>query len=218
DFNHDATGFSLVGAHTSLDCSSCHTGPEFEPIWIPQNQNDCYTCHEGDHENVHPAFPTSCIDCHNTSTWAGATFDHDATGFSLVGAHVGLDCSACHTGPDFEPIWIPQNQNDCFTCHEEDSQQAHQGFPTTCLDCHTVETWAGATFDHDPLFPIYSGRHEGEWDTCQTCHIVPGDFSVFSCLTCHEHNQVEMDDRHEDVPGYVYESTACYSCHPDGKR
>jgi hypothetical protein len=25
-----------------------------------------------------------------------------------------------------------------------------------------------------------------------------------------------MDDEHEDVSGYSYNSLACYSCHPDG--
>jgi hypothetical protein len=46
----------------------------------------------------------------------------------------------------------------------------------------------------------------------------PNSFGVFSCLTCHEHNQSEMDDEHDDVPGYVYESTACYGCHPTGEE
>jgi hypothetical protein len=27
-----------------------------------------------------------------------------------------------------------------------------------------------------------------------------------------------MDDEHDDVGGYVYESTACYTCHPDGEE
>jgi hypothetical protein len=26
-----------------------------------------------------------------------------------------------------------------------------------------------------------------------------------------------MDEDHIGVPGYVYESTACYNCHPDGE-
>ena len=70
--------------------------------------------------------------------------------------------------------------------------------------------------DH-PQFPIFSGRHAGEWDTCQTCHTQPASFEVFTCLTCHEHRRSEMDDEHDEVRGYVYESTACYSCHPDGE-
>jgi hypothetical protein len=26
-----------------------------------------------------------------------------------------------------------------------------------------------------------------------------------------------MDNEHDEVSGYVYESNACYSCHPDGE-
>jgi hypothetical protein len=26
-----------------------------------------------------------------------------------------------------------------------------------------------------------------------------------------------MNNEHDDVGGYVYESQACYSCHPDGR-
>jgi hypothetical protein len=27
-----------------------------------------------------------------------------------------------------------------------------------------------------------------------------------------------MDDEHDDVSGYVYESTECLACHPDGRE
>ena len=27
-----------------------------------------------------------------------------------------------------------------------------------------------------------------------------------------------MDDEHDGVTGYVYESGACYACHPDGRE
>ena len=45
----------------------------------------------------------------------------------------------------------------------------------------------------------------------------PGNFRVFSCLTCHAHNPRDMADKHKRVNGYVYESSACYGCHPSGK-
>lgn len=220
DFDHGAaTGFALVGAHTALPCLSCHVGPDYELIFEPDGQNDCVACHAEEHEQAHPAFPTTCLQCHTTQTWDGASFDHAAAadGFALVGAHASLPCSACHAGPDFEPIFDPASQNDCVACHQQEHQEVHPSFPTNCLQCHTVDTWEGADFDHDPLFPIYRGKHEGTWSSCQTCHTQAGNFSVFSCLVCHEHRQSEMDDEHEDVGGYVYESTACLGCHPDGE-
>jgi mRNA-degrading endonuclease YafQ of YafQ-DinJ toxin-antitoxin module len=219
DFDHAAAseGFALIGAHATLDCASCHIGPDFEPIFDADGQNDCFTCHAPEHEEEHPAFPTDCLQCHNVNTWDGAVFNHNtATDFDLVGAHVSLPCSSCHVGPDFDLIFEPSGQNDCFACHAEEHQDEHPSFPTNCLQCHTVDTWDDADFDHDPFFPIYSGRHEGEWDSCQTCHN-QGTFATFTCLVCHEHSRDEMDDEHDDVGGYVYESNACLDCHPDGE-
>jgi hypothetical protein len=82
-----------------------------------------------------------------------------------------------------------------------------------------VDTWGDATFEqHDQVFPINSGAHAGRWTSCADCHTVPDDFSSFSCLTCHEHSQARMDDKHlGEVSGYVYESSACLSCHPRGR-
>jgi mRNA-degrading endonuclease YafQ of YafQ-DinJ toxin-antitoxin module len=160
------------------------------------------------------------LQCHTVNTWEDADFDHVAVseGFALVGAHDMIPCSSCHVGPDFDLVFVPSGQNDCFACHFEEHEDEHPSFPTNCLQCHTVDTWDGATFDHAPYFPIYSGAHAGTWDSCQTCHTQPDNLSVFSCLTCHEHRQSEMDDEHDDVGGYVYESTACYTCHPDGEE
>ena len=218
DFDHGAaTDFALVGAHVSLPCASCHVGPDFDLIFEPSGQNDCLACHAAEHEDEHPAFPTDCLQCHTVNSWEGATFNHDtATNFDLVGAHVSLPCSSCHVGPDFDLIFVPSGQNDCFACHQAEHEDEHPSFPTNCLQCHTVDTWDGAEFDHDPYFPIYSGEHAGTWDSCQTCHN-QGTFTAFTCLVCHEHRQSEMDDEHDDVGGYVYESNACLSCHPDGE-
>ena len=34
------------------------------------------------------------------ANWSGASFDHLAAGFALLGAHAQLECSSCHTLPD----------------------------------------------------------------------------------------------------------------------
>ncbi|MCI5055621.1 MAG: hypothetical protein MRY83_05900, partial [Flavobacteriales bacterium] len=63
----------------------------------------------------------------------------------------------------------------------------------------------------------YSGNHQNEWNQCSECHIQANNYAVFSCIDCHEHNNKnDVDDDHDGVNGYVYESNACYSCHPDG--
>ncbi|HEX8384714.1 MAG TPA: cytochrome c3 family protein, partial [Rubricoccaceae bacterium] len=216
-------GFGLAGAHAVLACQTCHTGPGNEVPWTPADQNDCQSCHADDAAAATPShngFPSTCTSCHGTGTWAGATVDHVAVsgGYPLVGAHNALPCGACHSGPGGALPWSPSGPDDCFACHASDYQTVHagSGFPTTCSECHGTTTWGGATFAHDD-FPIYSGDHAGEWASCQTCHTQPGQPQVFTCLTCHEHSRDEMDDEHEDEDDYVYNSQACYNCHPDGR-
>ena len=46
---------------------------------------------------------------------------------------------------------------------------------------------------------------------------MPDDFAAFTCLTCHDHNQTDMDEKHKEEPEYIYDSVACLDCHPDGK-
>ena len=68
------------------------------------------------------------------------------------------------------------------------------------------------------LFPIDSGAHLGEWNSCADCHVVPSNYSAFECILCHEHNQTDMDNKHDEERDYEYLSTACFSCHPQGKH
>jgi hypothetical protein len=189
-FNHP--GFPLTGAHRPLDCSECHTGGVFTGT-----PSDCFACHMDDYQGArdpdHVAnnFPTDCERCHDTSSWEGALFDHGG---------IASGCVECHLD-DYQATTDPNH--------------VAAGFPTTCEACHfSTRTWQGARFDH--AFPITSGEHAGF--SCQTCHLVPGDFNAFSCTHCHDHSQREMDDEHDDVPGYVWESNACFLCHPDGRE
>jgi hypothetical protein len=107
-------------------------------------------------------------------------------------------------------------------CHQTDyngtSNPSHSaaGFPTDCASCHTTTQWSGATFDHDGMyFPIYSGSHRGRWSSCADCHTSSSDYAVFTCTTCHTASNT--NGHHRGVSGYVYQSQACYSCHPRGR-
>jgi hypothetical protein len=51
---------------------------------------------------------------------------------------------------------------------------------------------------------------------CADCHLRPNSFDTFSCTHCHEHNEKESGKEHSRVPGYTWNSAACYSCHADG--
>ncbi|UCF19495.1 MAG: hypothetical protein JSU87_16490 [Gemmatimonadota bacterium] len=215
-------GFALSGAHVALSCSSCHDASGTDLIFPtpPAGSNDCIACHQDDYDREHggTAFPVTCRECHTDVTWDGARFDHAAVGFALIGAHAALECESCHRMPGLELIYPPpSNQNDCVACHQDDYDRVHTGsdFPLACSECHSTNTWDGASFDHSRFFPINTGPHGGA--DCETCHIQPGNFQVFSCFSCHQHSQDRMDRQHSDENGYVYDSNACYSCHPNGR-
>ena len=183
----------------------------------------CVGCHQARYDATaqpnHRAagFSTSCETCHTTTAWVPATFNHNATRFPLTGAHITTVCAACHGDGVYRG-----KSTVCSACHTPDynatTNPNHRAaaFPTTCESCHTTARWTGATFNHDPWFPIYSGKHKGRWTTCTQCHTNSAAYSQFTCLSCHEHNQAKMDDTHRGRSGYRYESAACYACHPRG--
>lgn len=219
-FDHSNTGFPLTGAHKAALCESCHKNNVFTGL-----SPACVSCHQSDYDGTtepsHASlgFPTTCASCHGTTTWAGATFDHAATGFALTGAHLPLQCSSCHTGGVYtglSPACVSCHQNDYDTT--ADPAHAAAGFPTTCETCHTTSNWNSNFTQHDSAwFPIYSGSHLGRWSACSDCHTQPSNYSVFMCLACHPHDdKATTDGHHSGVQNYVYESTACYSCHPRG--
>jgi len=219
-FNHNSTAFPLTGSHTTTNCSDCHTNGYAGTTTI------CGDCHEGaynqtsnpDHNLI--GIPISCIDCHTTEPgWQPATFAIHNEYYQLNGAHSAIsnDCATCHSGN------YNSTPNTCVGCHlnnynqTNDPPHASAQFPTECQTCHTENTWSPSTFNHDgQYFPIYSGKHNGEWNTCSDCHTNASTYAIFSCIDCHEHNQPDTDDNHQGVSGYAYNSEACFMCHPTG--
>ena len=43
--------------------------------------------------HVQSGFPTTCVVCHNTTSWTNANFDHNKTAFPLTGAHATVPCA-----------------------------------------------------------------------------------------------------------------------------
>ncbi len=216
-FDHNITGFVLTGSHTSVDCNSCHSDGYTGTSTL------CADCHLAEfNQSTNPnhgllGLSVDCAGCHTTQPgWQPATFAVHNQYYQLDGAHalIANSCADCHNGN------YVNTPNTCGACHidtyNSTTNPAHQssGFPTTCESCHSQSAWTPASFEH--FFPIYSGKHEGEWQNCTDCHTAPNNYAVFSCVVCHEHNQSEMDDKHSDVNDYRYESNACLSCHPTG--
>ncbi len=218
-FDHDQY-YPLVGAHAAIafNCNDCHNGD------YNNTPNTCFGCHSDDYNAVtspnHVAanFSTDCQQCHTEGAWIPSSFDHDQY-YPLVGAHaaIAFNCNDCHNG-DYN-----NTPNTCFGCHSDDynatnnPNHAIANFPTDCEACHGQNTWIPSTFDHDAMyFPIYSGKHDEEWNSCTDCHTTPGNYAIFDCINCHN-NAADLADEHDEVPGYVFENNACFACHPTGE-
>lgn len=223
-FNHN-NYYVFTGAHIAIkdECVLCHMGN------YGNSPNTCKGCHLNDYNQTsnpnhgNLGFSVECQICHTTSPgWAPALMPNHDSYYPLLGAHLVIknDCAACHNGN------YNNTPNTCVGCHLDDYNQTnnpdHQNaqFPTNCELCHNVNAWIPSTFNHDGMyFPIYTGKHKDEWNTCSDCHTNPNNYNIFSCINCHEHNNKnEVDDDHNGVPGYSYNSNACYSCHPTGKK
>jgi hypothetical protein len=155
--------------------------------------------------------------CHTTAPgWKPATFDHSS--FPLTKGHLIDDCAKCHVNGNYT-----NTSTDCISCHLLDynnttnPKHAVLNFSNNCTECHTTDPgWKPAKYlQHDAMsFPIYSGKHNGEWSNCTDCHTNPANYKAFTCLDCHEHNKTDMDNEHRGENGYSYTSTACLTCHP----
>jgi len=136
---------------TSQDCASCHTVIS----WTPTKAVDhtqiplaaagfCIICHNGVQAAGKPAGHVAtnleCGDCHLTTTWLGATFDH--TG-------IVAGCASCHNGTK-----------------AVGKQGNHMPTSNLCENCHTTgigtktPSWAPSIFDHTQMTV----------STCQSCH------------------------------------------------
>jgi hypothetical protein len=225
---HANTNFPLMGRHIVLDCESCHAGMSIAKF--RQTPSQCVACHRADYDNAvaldHAAsgISTECQECHQMTAWLPAGMPNHEPLFPIFsGTHNNTwsDCSACH------PSTANRKAFTCLTCHEHDQPSMDgvhggmQGYSYTsqaCLGCHP-DGRAGFFGDHDAqFFPIYSGAHNRNWADCATCHTTPSNKSVFTCLSCHDHDQARMDDKHlGEVQDYSYDSASCFRCHPNGR-
>lgn len=208
--------FPLLGRHAAAACGDCHKNNVYAGT-----PRECSGCHMPDYDasrnpdHRRAGFSTDCASCHGSAavTWNNVTLNHDLY-WPLQGAHKPLLCDKCHAaGYD-----LPR---DCYGCHRADYEKTtdpdhrQAGYSTACQDCHFTShtSWNQAVFNH--RFPITSGDHAGL--ACNECH-TNANYLVFSCIDCHAHTRSEMDDKHDDVGGYSYNSQACYACHPNGRE
>lgn len=192
-FDHASTGFGLTGAHQRVACLTCHAGQRWQGLGTT-----CISCHARD--DAHKGSRGSnCASCHTTAAWRAVTFDHDSTGFPLLGAHAAATCTGCHG---------PGNANrhpsrTCFACHAgDDTHKGSNG--TNCASCHNPRAWKQVSFDHDRMtrFPL-KGAHRGA--ACKACHVQPPKVvkPPVTCFACHKADDVHKGGNGED----------CAACH-----
>lgn len=227
-FDHGSdTGFPLLLKHADLDCRACHLGDTTDDLHLFRAAGEeCAACHQDPHQNY---WGSNCEDCHSSEAWeiSMAFRRHESTLFPLIGAHFSTNCYLCHT----EPRQIPPTA--CQACHAPDFDPglpSHGGLDmnTDCSTCHGPTRWNQIlAINHDVFFPIYSGNHRGEWDSCSNCHTNAADYQTFTCMGSGCHSQSEMNSEHcedgecERCNGLTYpsngvDSNDCYSCHPRG--
>lgn len=212
---HQSTRFPLIGRHASLDCVDCHSGASGNQY--RSTPTTCYGCHKTDFDNsknpnhTFAGFSTDCSKCHrvNASQWSGG-FDHNLTGFPLIGAHQSVACISCHKTQIFK-----NTAQECYACHQSDYQStttpnhALAKLSTACQTCHTTLVWKPSTFSHNNTkFPL-TGSHRSV--QCVDCH-TNGQFAGLSsaCFTCHQSDYNKTTSPNH-VTGLL--NHQCESCH-----
>ena len=118
-FDHQSTGFPLLGAHARASCGSCHGDGRF--LGVPR---ECDQCHRDGGWVQGTAQPTHhiaalgrCNDCHRESAWSPVLWvDHDL----VLGT-----CSSCHNN-----------------ARVSGQPAGHIVTPLECDSCHNVRRWS----------------------------------------------------------------------------
>lgn len=215
-FNHNDTGYKLLGGHKGLDCNECHNPKKKRPNSSTRtflgNDQKCIACHENYHEFKAGDALNKCQKCHNFESWTKFNipldFDHNKTSFPLNGAHEKIQCQNCH--PEGKPF-APLAHDKCETCHTSDSPHRKIFTSKACTYCHTEIRWKGkvkvktsqhkqklSKKGHDP-----KGAHRNL--KCSQCHIkVKMTPKNDTCTTCH--NNIHGKRWMKEIKG-------CEKCH-----
>lgn len=204
-FDHNRTGYTLEGAHKSVDCKSCHSP---ENIRDPQIRNrkdtylgldtQCISCHDDYHQGT---LSTNCLDCHNMNAFSPVQkFDHDRADFKLRGEHTTVDCKACHevttrNGKEFQQF-KGMEFSDCKACHQDPHNNQ---LPGACAQCHTENS-----------FSSFIGR--GRFNHSRTDFDLNGQHKQIDCFACHQNtnNLTSLFQDRQNIP-----ESDCVSCHTD---
>ncbi|HEY6906395.1 MAG TPA: hypothetical protein VI230_02960, partial [Ignavibacteriaceae bacterium] len=117
------------------------------------------------------------------------TFDHNNTNFPLTGAHLQVQCSACHANG------YTGTPTECYACHETNynntTNPSHTALQlsTECQTCHTTNPgWAPAQFPQHGNYFQFVGAHVAIANDCNACHNGNYNNTPNTCYGCHSDN------------------------------
>jgi len=179
---------------------------------------DCFACHAP----LTGARSARCVTCHQPGdigrlTSAGQTVAKPLTATPFHQKLVNQDCVACHSDhAGVKRVRSPGHFNhnllnkvtreQCQDCHKSPTDSLHQQISGTCTQCHSLEKWKPANFDHNKFFAL-DRDHQTE---CATCHL-RNDYRRYSCYGCHEHSPGSIRRKH--VKEGIRDYSNCVECH-----
>lgn len=231
----NALGKAASHLPTTASCDVCHAGYiAFAPAHMnhvgstgPVTAGNCSTCHAGTYLAInaqvkpatHLATTAQCDTCHrSTTTWATATFTHDAT---AVGR-----CSTCHNGATAlgKPTTHIPTSAQCDVCHNNfvafrPAAMSHAG--TTgpvavgnCATCHNG-TYVAVNALAKPA------THIPTTNQCDTCHTngyvtwapaVMNHAGQTSCSACHSGAYTSQNAQTKPAT-HIATTQQCSTCH-----
>jgi hypothetical protein len=214
-FDHSKTKYPLTGMHAQVACEKCHfpSGPEKTVKFTGIKFGACIDCHTDPHKG---AFKGTCESCHTTASWkkvsASMQFDHSKTKYPLLGAHMKVACSDCHSGGDFKKLLAFAQCANCHTTDPHKGQFQARASKGECSECHTVEGWKPSQFgvkEHATSHYPLEGKHAAV--ACDKCHTPAGKDTVYkvkfaACTDCHQ-------DAHDKQFAAAPYQNRCEDCH-----
>lgn len=192
-FDHSKTGYPLTGRHAQLSCNSCHK----KEMTADLKYDKCTRCHQDYHKGAftNAANQRDCSECHTTAFFKPSNYtleEHNKSRFELKGAHLAVQCSACHVKNSILNFRFASLQ--CSSCHGNYHQGELKGKfsnANQCEQCHNEESWKVKSFDHKQTGFELKGRH-----------------AALNCASCHYENSTRLYR-------FASLSAQCSNCHKD---
>jgi hypothetical protein len=208
EFNHNETRFPLRGMHTTVACRQCHVKMVFTDVG-----KNCADCHADIHRRQ---MGGNCEECHSVRGWqvSSSSIKQHSNRFPLLGAHAAVECEACHKNAAAGRFVGLSTA--CSSCHLRDYLTTkvldHQAakLPTQCDQCHRMDSWSGAKFDHAQYAGFALVGAHAQLD-CVQCH-VGNRFAGTSadCFSCHVKDFTSVKDPNHVTAGFSHN---CQTCH-----